>query len=178
MPQEIVSEWDEKARLRCTYFNMSLNVSCSNKTHPGDREHPSRFCVNDEWWCLIHWQRKPRSEFISLLTYFINQNRAKVKLWCLTSAAPKYVEEQERDVNSEEGKKTARIDNIKEKETWSAWRIMRDSGQWFSLQLSWAEWFLSQCWVFVPCLLCHWDHCLFKRLACQTESATDSQTLS
>lgn len=41
-----------------------------------------------------------------------------------------------------------------------------------------AEWFLSEYGVFVPCwvpwLLCHWDRCLFKRLACQTESATDS----
>lgn len=49
------------------------------------------------------------------------------------------------------------------------------------LSCQWAEWFLSECWVFVlswmPCLLCHWDCCLFKRLACQTESATDSQTL-
>lgn len=47
---------------------------------------------------------------------------------------------------------------------------------WPPQAVSGAEWFLSPRRVFVPCLLCHWDCCLFKRLACQTESATGGQT--
>lgn len=52
----------------------------------------------------------------------------------------------------------------------------------FLCSCQWAEWFLSEHWgvCTAPGALParHWDRCLFKRLACQTESATDGQTLS
>lgn len=47
-----------------------------------------------------------------------------------------------------------------------------------SAAVSGAEWFLSPSRVFVACRLCHRDCCLFKRLACQTQSATGGQTLA
>lgn len=137
-------------RLAQMYFNVNINVSCPNHgTMQAEKKKKTESIYSDFQLIMSSdvWQIKSisparrSSGIINLVPKSHSKYATDETLNVRLDAAPRNIELQKGSRGKKQNKtgRGTSIDYVRESE-WagrqSAWKIMRDSGQWFPLQLS------------------------------------------